>query len=34
MGAQAFYHRLGTVIESVSTSEKTSPQGRVWRFTR
>ena len=34
MGAQALYHRLGTVIEIVSTSEKTSPQGRVWRFTR
>lgn len=34
MGATALYHRLGTVLEIVSTSEKTSPQGRVWRFTR
>lgn len=34
MSAQALYHRLGTVLEIVSTNEKTSPQGRVWRFTR
>ena len=34
MGAQALYHRLGTVLETVSTSEKKNPAGRTWRFTR
>lgn len=34
MSAQALYHRLGTVLETVSTSEKKSPAGRTWRFTR
>jgi hypothetical protein len=34
MGAQALYHRLGTVLETVSTSEKKNPKGRTWRFTR
>lgn len=34
MSAQALYHRLGTVLEIISTSEKTSPGGRTWRFTR
>ncbi len=34
MGAQALYHRLGTVIETISTSEKKNPAGRTWRFTR
>jgi hypothetical protein len=34
MGAEALYHRLGTVLEVVSTSEKKNPAGRTWRFTR
>jgi len=34
MSAQALYHRLGTVLETVSTSEKKNPAGRTWRFTR
>jgi hypothetical protein len=34
MGAEALYHRLGTVLELVSTSEKKNPAGRTWRFTR
>jgi hypothetical protein len=34
MGAQALYHRLGAVLETVSTSEKKNPAGRTWRFTR
>jgi hypothetical protein len=34
MSAQALYHRLGTVLETVSTMEKKNPAGRTWRFTR
>jgi hypothetical protein len=34
MGAAALYHRLGIVLEVVSTSEKKNPAGRTWRFTR
>lgn len=34
MSAQALYHRLGTVLETISTSEKKNPAGRTWRFTR
>lgn len=34
MGAGALYHRLGTVLETISTSEKKNPAGRTWRFTR
>jgi len=34
MSAQALYHRLGTVLETVSTTEKKNPAGRTWRFTR
>ncbi len=34
MTAQALYHRLGTVLETVSTTEKKNPKGRTWRFTR
>jgi hypothetical protein len=34
MSVQALYHRLGTVLETVSTSEKKNPAGRTWRFTR
>jgi len=34
MAAQALFHRLGTVLEIISTSEKTNPKGRIWRFTR
>lgn len=34
MGAPALYHRLGTVLETVSTSERKNPAGRTWRFTR
>jgi hypothetical protein len=34
MNAQALYHRLGTVLETISTSEKKNPAGRLWRFTR
>jgi hypothetical protein len=34
MAAQALFHRQGAVIETISTSEKTNPAGRIWRFTR
>jgi hypothetical protein len=34
MAAQALFHRLGTVLEIISTSEKKNPAGRIWRFTR
>lgn len=34
MAAQALFHRLGTVLETISTSEKKNPKGRIWRFTR
>lgn len=34
MSVQALYHRLGAVLETVSTSEKKNPAGRTWRFTR
>jgi hypothetical protein len=34
MAAQALFHRLGGVLEIISTSEKTNPKGRIWRFTR
>lgn len=34
MSEAALYHRLGTVLETVSTSEKKNPAGRTWRFTR
>jgi hypothetical protein len=34
MSAQALYHRLGTVLETISTTEKQNPAGRTWRFTR
>lgn len=34
MSAGALYHRLGTVLETISTTEKQNPAGRTWRFTR
>jgi len=34
MSAPALYHRLGTVLEVVSTTERKNPKGRTWRFTR
>ena len=34
MAAQALFHRLGNVLEIISTSEKKNPAGRIWRFTR
>jgi hypothetical protein len=34
MSAAALYHRLGTVLETVSTTERKNPAGRTWRFTR
>ena len=34
MSSHGLYHRLGTVLETISTSEKKSPAGRTWRFTR
>jgi hypothetical protein len=34
MSAGALCHRLGTVLETISTTEKQNPAGRTWRFTR
>lgn len=31
---QALFHRLGEVLEIISTLEKTNPAGRVWRYNK
>lgn len=32
--AKALYHRLGVVLETISTLEKKNPAGRTWRYTK